>query len=75
MDFLTPTLSAFTAMSPREYSAEGLPGVYLLRAIKASLWYWPSAFFSTLIYTIMASQGFKTWHEEHTKPSHWAALE
>ena len=57
MDFLTQTLSGFTAMSHWEYIAVGLSIAYLLLAIKESLWCWPAAFFSTLIYTIMYWNG------------------
>ncbi|MEH6817276.1 MAG: nicotinamide mononucleotide transporter family protein, partial [Pseudoalteromonas distincta] len=57
MDFLTQTLSGFTAMSHWEYIAVGLSMAYLLLAIKESLWCWPAAFFSTLIYTIMYWNG------------------
>jgi nicotinamide mononucleotide transporter len=57
MDFLTQTLSGFTAMSQWEYIAVGLSMAYLLLAIKESLWCWPAAFFSTLIYTILYWNG------------------
>ncbi|MBQ4832135.1 nicotinamide mononucleotide transporter [Pseudoalteromonas sp. MMG010] len=57
MDFLTQTLSGFTAMSHWEYIAVGLSMAYLLLAIKESLWCWPAAFFSTLIYTILYWNG------------------
>ncbi len=57
MDFLTQTLSGFTAMSHWEYIAVGLSIAYLLLAIKESLWCWPAAFLSTLIYTIMYWNG------------------
>lgn len=57
MDFITQTLAGFTAMSHWEYIAVGLSMAYLLLAIKESLWCWPAAFFSTLIYTIMYWNG------------------
>ncbi|MDO6548787.1 nicotinamide riboside transporter PnuC [Pseudoalteromonas carrageenovora] len=57
MDFLTQTLSGFTAMSHWEYIAVVLSIAYLLLAIKESLWCWPAAFLSTLIYTIMYWNG------------------
>lgn len=57
MDFLTETLSGFTAMSHWEYIAVGLSMAYLLLAIRESLWCWPAAFFSTFIYTIMYWNG------------------
>lgn len=57
MDFLIQTLGGFTAMSHWEYIAVGLAMAYLLLAIKESLWCWPAAFFSTLIYTVMYWNG------------------
>ena len=57
MEFITKTLSGFTAMSHWEYIAVVLSIAYLLLAIKESLWCWPAAFFSTLIYTIMYWNG------------------
>ena len=57
MDFITQTLTGFTAMSHWEYIAVALSMAYLLLAIKESLWCWPAAFFSTLIYTIMYWNG------------------
>ncbi|MFU2511179.1 nicotinamide riboside transporter PnuC [Pseudoalteromonas sp. ASV78] len=57
MEFITETLAGFTAMSHWEYLAVALSMAYLLLAIKESLWCWPAAFFSTLIYTIMYWNG------------------
>jgi len=57
MDFVTQILSGFTAMSHWEYIAVALSMSYLLLAIKENLWFWPAAFFSTLIYTIMYWNG------------------
>jgi len=57
MDIITETLAGFTAMSVWEYIAVGLSMAYLLLAIKESLWCWPAAFISTLIYTIMYWNG------------------
>lgn len=56
-DFLTSTLSGFTAMSHWEYIAVALSMAYLLLAIKESLWCWPAAFFSTIIYTLLFWNG------------------
>jgi len=57
MDIITEMLAGFTAMSVWEYVAVGLSVAYLLLAIKESLWCWPAAFVSTLIYTIMYWNG------------------
>lgn len=57
MDIITEMLAGFTAMSVWEYVAVGLSMAYLLLAIKESLWCWPAAFVSTLIYTIMYWNG------------------
>lgn len=54
---ITQMLAGFTAMSVWEYIAVGLSMTYLLLAIKESLWCWPAAFVSTLIYTIMYWNG------------------
>lgn len=56
-DFLSSTLSGFTAMSYWEYLAVALSMAYLLLAIKESLWCWPAAFFSTIIYTLLFWNG------------------
>ncbi|WP_105214630.1 nicotinamide riboside transporter PnuC [Pseudoalteromonas sp. T1lg22] len=57
MDALNSTLSGFAAMSGWEYAAVALSVAYLLLAMRESLWCWPAAFFSTLIYTLMYWQG------------------
>jgi len=57
MSALTDTLSGFTAMSDWEFIAVGLSMAYIVLAIKQSLWCWPAAFFSTLIYTILFYNG------------------
>jgi len=44
-------------MSGWEYLAVVLSMAYLLLALKQSLWCWPAAFISTLIYTLLFYQG------------------
>ncbi|ATC93421.1 nicotinamide riboside transporter PnuC [Pseudoalteromonas tunicata] len=56
-EFLTSTVSGFTAMSHWEYIAVALSMAYLLLAIRESLWCWPAAFFSTAIYTLLFWNG------------------
>ena len=49
--------SGFQAMSIWEYAAVALSLAYVLLAVRQSLWCWPAAFVSTLIYTILFWQG------------------
>lgn len=56
-DFIQQTISGFEAMSAWEYIAVGLSLIYMLLAMKQSLWCWPAAFFSTLIYTLLFFNG------------------
>ena len=50
-------LTGFQAMSAWEYVAVFLGLSYVILVIKESLWCWPAAFISTLIYTILFWQG------------------
>lgn len=50
-------LAGFEAMSGWEYIAVMLGLAYLILVMKESLWCWPAAFISTLIYTILFWQG------------------
>ncbi len=57
IDFLAAALEGFTAMSIWEYIAVLLGIAYLVFVMQESLWAWPCAFFSTLIYTILFWNG------------------
>jgi nicotinamide mononucleotide transporter len=57
VDFISQAIGGFSAMSGWEYLAVLLSVVYLLLAMKQSLWCWPAAFFSTLIYTLLFFNG------------------
>lgn len=57
MEFFSQVLNGFTAMSYWEYIAVILGLGYLIFVFKESLWAWPCAFFSTLIYTILFYNG------------------
>ena len=57
MEFLSQVMSGFTAMSPWEYIAVALGIAYLVFVMRESLWAWPCAFFSTLIYTLLFWNG------------------
>ncbi|GHB78943.1 nicotinamide mononucleotide transporter [Psychrosphaera saromensis] len=50
-------LTGFQAMSAWEYVAVLLGLSYVILVMKESLWCWPAAFVSTLIYTILFWQG------------------
>jgi nicotinamide mononucleotide transporter len=50
-------LTGFQAMSAWEYVAVLLGLSYVILVMKESLWCWPAAFISTLIYTILFWQG------------------
>jgi len=50
-------LSGFVAMSIWEYIAVFFSLAYVILAIRQSLWCWPAAFVSTLIYTILFWRG------------------
>nr|WP_252731888.1 nicotinamide riboside transporter PnuC [Psychrosphaera sp. F3M07] len=50
-------LAGFEAMSGWEYVGVFLGLAYLILVMKESLWCWPAAFISTLIYTILFWQG------------------
>ena len=56
-EFLNQTLAGFQAMSIWEYIAVVLALAYLFFAMRQSLWCWPAAFFSTIIYTILFYNG------------------
>jgi nicotinamide mononucleotide transporter len=56
-EFITQSLSGFQAMSGWEYIAVLLSMAYLILAMRQSLWCWPAAFASTLIYTILFYNG------------------
>ncbi len=56
-DFFIEVLSGFIAMSYWEYIAVAFSVSYLLLAIKQSLWCWPFAFLSTLVYTLLFYNG------------------
>lgn len=49
--------NAFAAQSGWEWLAAALGIVYVILAAKESVWYWPSAFVSTLIYTVLFWEG------------------
>ncbi|MGC9385488.1 MAG: nicotinamide riboside transporter PnuC [Hydrogenovibrio sp.] len=55
--FLQAWLNSFTALSGWEIAATLLGMGYILFAIRQSVWAWPCAFFSTLIYTLLFWQG------------------
>lgn len=57
METLSAIIAGFSAMSVWEYVAVALSMAYLLLAMKESLWCWPAAFISTLIYTLMYWNG------------------
>ncbi|MFT4926639.1 MAG: nicotinamide mononucleotide transporter [Phenylobacterium sp.] len=57
IDFIQQATNGFVAMSHWEYVAVALSLAYLLLAMKQSLWCWPAAFFSTLIYTVLFYNG------------------
>ena len=50
---LQPLLAQFQAMSHWEYLAVALAIAYLWLAMRQSIWCWPAAFISTLIYTLI----------------------
>lgn len=50
-------LEGFKAMSGWEYVGVVFGMLYLILAMKQSLWCWPAAFISTLVYTILFWQG------------------
>ncbi|SDJ66885.1 nicotinamide mononucleotide transporter [Ferrimonas sediminum] len=52
-DALTEALAQASAMNLWEGLAVVLALAYLLFAMRGSLWCWPAAFFSTLIYTVL----------------------
>jgi nicotinamide mononucleotide transporter len=54
---LEKILAGFEAMSGWEYVGVLLGLAYLILVMKESLWCWPAAFVSTLIYTILFWQG------------------
>jgi len=54
---LEEILAGFNAMSGWEYVAVVLGLTYLILVMKESLWCWPAAFISTLIYTLLFWQG------------------
>lgn len=56
-DWLQQTLDGFAIMSGREVIAALLGLAYIILAAKESLWCWPMAFISTLIYTILFWEG------------------
>ena len=53
MEFLQTIIESLNVMSTYEAMAMILSIAYILLAIKQSLWCWPAAFASTLIYTIL----------------------
>ncbi len=53
MEFLQTIIKSLNVMSTYEAIAMLLAIAYILLAIKQSLWCWPAAFISTLIYTIL----------------------
>ncbi|GGD46339.1 nicotinamide mononucleotide transporter [Malaciobacter pacificus] len=53
MEFLQTVIESLNIMSTYEAIAMVLAIAYILLAIKQSLWCWPAAFVSTLIYTIL----------------------
>lgn len=52
-DFIQSSIEALNVMSTYEAIAMLLAIAYILLAIKQSLWCWPAAFVSTLIYTLL----------------------
>lgn len=54
---LETILAGFSAMSGWEYVGVFFSLAYLILVMKESLWCWPAAFISTLIYTILFWQG------------------
>ncbi|MBW8192539.1 nicotinamide riboside transporter PnuC [Neiella marina] len=52
-DTISTVIGELSAMTGWEAVAVVLAIAYLLFAMRASLWCWPAAFFSTLIYTIL----------------------
>lgn len=57
MSFIEQIIQSAQAMSGWEALATLLGLVYLYLAIKESVWAWPCAFFSTLIYTVIFWEG------------------
>lgn len=55
--FLSELIGSVQAMSWWEYTAVLLSVLYLFLAARQSLWCWPAAFFSTLIYTMLFYNG------------------
>lgn len=53
MQFLQTIVESLNVMTTYEAIAMILAIAYILLAIKQSLWCWPAAFFSTLIYTVL----------------------
>ena len=54
---LNAALQALLAQSGWEWLAAALGIAYVVLAAKESIWCWPSAFFSTLIYTVLFWEG------------------
>lgn len=50
-------INSFQAMSAWEYIAVVLGLAYIVLAMRQSLWCWPAAFLSTIIYTLLFWQG------------------
>ena len=54
---LEQLLQGFEAMSGWEYVGVAFGLLYLLLAMKQSIWCWPAAFVSTMVYTLLFWQG------------------
>lgn len=57
MEIMDNILQAFLAQSGWEWIAAGLGTLYVILAARESLWCWPAAFASTLIYTLLFWEG------------------
>lgn len=56
-NLITRVIDALLAQSGWEWLAAGLGILYVVLAARESIWCWPAAFFSTLIYTVLFWEG------------------
>lgn len=56
-NLLTAIIDAFMAQSGWEWIAAALGTLYVILAARQSVWCWPAAFISTLIYTVLFWEG------------------